>query len=944
MPRRVTVASESLRASEARLKSIVEHLNEGLGLYDPEGNMIYWNRAALAIMGFSGEEDEQEFFRSVPDRFDVRTLEGELLPPEEWPPRRVVRGEEVKDLRIRVFNRETGVERILNCGGTLIRNAAGEPELGILTLHDDTERVATLEALAQSEARYRELVQNANSAIVRWNRDGTITFFNDFAQRIFGYTADEALGANINMLVPERDSKGNDLSNLINSITFHPDQYYENVNENICKDGRRVWMTWTNRPILDDSGQVQEILAIGMDTTARKQAEDALRERELELQLLMDTAPALISYIDCSMRYGRVNNQYIEWFGLSPDKIKGQSVAEVVGPLAWETVRPYLERALTGETVVYERQVNYEDKPRWVHVSYTPHFNASHEVLGVVAHIVDISDLKRTEEALRRSESVLAQAGYMAHLGAWEIEFVQSEDVNANPLHWSDEVFRIFGYEPHEVEPSNDRFFSHVHPEDREKVRQAVAVAIETKTPYAVEHRIITRAGKECFVFEHAQIYFGEDGQPVRIVGAVQDITEQKRYERELHRAQAELEERVQQRTVELSSTVAALKAEIAKRTSAEEILRERSVQLRALASQLTLVEQQERQRLAQILHDGLQQTLVSARFLLGMMGRHPSADVRDRANEISELISDCIDTSRSVTAEISPPILLQGGLVPALEWLARWMENKYDLKITLEALGPLEMSENMSILLFQAARELLFNVKKHAGVNEARCEVRRLDSQIELVVADQGNGFDPAVIGPKPGDTGGFGLFSIRERFEMLGGSMQIETAAGQGSRFTLTVPAPVEEKLQQKGELARATIGPDHLAKVNPIRLMLVDDHLLMRQGLSSLLAEEEDLEIVAEADHAQAAIRLARELQPDVMLMDVSMPGMSGIEATKIIHGELPDIQIIGLSMYNEAGSADAMLQAGAVDYMDKNGPSEALVARIRACRASSRLQDE
>jgi DNA-binding NarL/FixJ family response regulator len=106
-------------------------------------------------------------------------------------------------------------------------------------------------------------------------------------------------------------------------------------------------------------------------------------------------------------------------------------------------------------------------------------------------------------------------------------------------------------------------------------------------------------------------------------------------------------------------------------------------------------------------------------------------------------------------------------------------------------------------------------------------------------------------------------------------------------------------------------------------------------MRQGLARLLRAEPDMEIAGEASDGESAIGLVRELRPDVVLMDVSMPGMDGIQATRIIHSELPWIGIIGLSMFQEGEQAAAMRKVGAVDYVTKSGPSEAVIAAIRAC---------
>lgn len=155
----------------------------------------------------------------------------------------------------------------------------------------------------------------------------------------------------------------------------------------------------------------------------------------------------------------------------------------------------------------------------------------------------EMAERKRAEEALARSEAILAQAGQMAHLGAWQIEFSETNDINVNPLHWSDEVYRIFGYEPGAVAVTNDLFFERVHPDDRGQIREAVAKALATESPYSIDHRIVRPDGEVRNVLEHGEITFGPDGKPVRIIGAVQDITERTRAEEALRRSETLLAE-----------------------------------------------------------------------------------------------------------------------------------------------------------------------------------------------------------------------------------------------------------------------------------------------------------------------------------------------------------------------------------------------------------------
>ena len=154
-------------------------------------------------------------------------------------------------------------------------NSSGQV-IGTRAMFVDITKLRQAEqGLQESQRKYQELIDNANSAIIRWSRDGTIKFCNEFAQTFFGYTADEVIDRHVNILVPEKDSTGRDLSTLVQDIVNHPDRYVSTVNENICRDGRRVWMTWTNKPVLDDKGQVVEILAVGSDITDQKRFEVA---------------------------------------------------------------------------------------------------------------------------------------------------------------------------------------------------------------------------------------------------------------------------------------------------------------------------------------------------------------------------------------------------------------------------------------------------------------------------------------------------------------------------------------------------------------------------------------------------------------------------------------------------------------------------------------------
>lgn len=255
-----------------------------------------------------------------------------------------------------------------------------------------------------------------------------------------------------------------------------------------------------------------------------------------------------------------------------------------------------------------------------------------------------------------------------------------------------------------------------------------------------------------------------------------------------------ELDQRVQERTAELSQTVDTLQGEVRHRIMVENILRKQSEQLRALASELTLAEQRERRRLAQVLHDNLQQFLVGAKYLLNPLDRSPDQTARQTAAEVRDALDRSIACSRSLTAELSPPVLHEEGLTRALEWLAVWMQQNHGLTVEFQGDNHIvPESEEVKVLLFQSVRELLFNTVKHARVRTAQVQLRSINGHIEVTVADAGVGFDPETSVLQAGKIGGFGLFSIRERLDLLGGDLDIDSAPGRGSRFTMRVPCKV-------------------------------------------------------------------------------------------------------------------------------------------------------
>lgn len=379
-------------------------------------------------------------------------------------------------------------------------------------------------------------------------------------------------------------------------------------------------------------------------------------------------------------------------------------------------------------------------------------------------------------------------------------------------------------------------------------------------------------------------------------------------------------------------------------------VAEQQAAQLRHLAAELTQAEQRERRRVAQTLHDHLQQLLVAAKMRVDRLQAMASDEkLRKAVKQVAELITDSIEASRSLTVQLSPPVLHDRGLVPALEWLSRQFQHEHDLRVEVEADEPIEpLDDHIKDFLFQAVRELLFNVVKHAGTNTARVSVGRTDETVRVTVADSGKGCEPTEVLGRPANAG-FGLFHLQQRAEFLGGSFDIDARPGNGCRMTLTIPLagvvpPMRNAPARQHEPAPSAPPPRAAPPTRPdaVRVLLADDHKILREGLAGLLRDQPGLEVVGEASSGQFAVELCDDVHPDVVIMDVTMPGMSGIDATRIIRERHPDVHVIGLSMHEKADMAAAMRDAGAAAYLPKGGPSEDLIQAIHHLAARRREQ--
>ncbi|MBM4465408.1 MAG: PAS domain S-box protein [Chloroflexi bacterium] len=416
-----------------------------------------------------------------------------------------------------------------------LEDEAGKRIGWVSVVHDITERKRAEEALRESEEKYRNVVELANDGICII-QDTIVQYLNPRLAEMWGGTIGEVIGTPFtNYVHPDELAKVVDrYKRRMAGQDVTP--VYETVLRR--RDGSKVYAEF-NAGIITYQGKPADLVFV-RDITERKQAEDALRESEEKLSGILHN----MSDVVWSISWPDFRHHY-----LSPslEKLYGRSKQEFMDnpALFKEVTHPddqYLtEKAMKqlteeGEATRECRIVRPDGSIVWVCDRSKMIYDENHQPIRVEGVTQDITERKRAEEALIESERNLNVAQRIAHIGNW------SWDITKNVVQWSDELFHIYGFKPGEFVPQLDSSIQHMHPDDRERVREALDAALKTKKPYDIEMRVIRPDGTERVVHAIGEVYFDNTGSPQRMFGTAQDITERKRAEEAVRRHLEQIE------------------------------------------------------------------------------------------------------------------------------------------------------------------------------------------------------------------------------------------------------------------------------------------------------------------------------------------------------------------------------------------------------------------
>ncbi len=322
------------------------------------------------------------------------------------------------------------------------------------------------QARAESESRqeFRALVQSANSVILRMDTEGRITFFNEYAERFFGYREAELLGKNVvGSIVPSADSWGRDLAAILSDIARNPDRYVTNENENMRRNGERVWMAWTNKGIPDDQGNVTEVLCIGNDVTQRKHAEEELRKSEEKYRTIVESIEEGYYEVDLMGRLVFFNDSVCEITGYAREELRGNSYELFMDEEnAKRTFEAYNQVFQTGRPrKIFDYEIVRKDgKKRIVEISISPIRDLHGAATGFRGIVRDVTEIRQAEQDLKFEKDRFRRLAERAPLGIAMI------GCNGHYQYLNPKFTEIFGYDEKDIPAVRD-WFTLAYPDPR---------------------------------------------------------------------------------------------------------------------------------------------------------------------------------------------------------------------------------------------------------------------------------------------------------------------------------------------------------------------------------------------------------------------------------------------------------------------------------------------
>ena len=731
-------AEQALQESEHRYHAIFEQAADSIVLIDPEtAELVEFNDRAYENLGYSREEFAK---LKIADLNVVESAEEVLEHAEKvvtqgsdgFETKKRCRSGEIRDIQVSARSIALG-------GKNYIQSI----------WHDITDRKRAEEALYEREATLTNIFRAAPVGI-GLECDRVLSRVNDTICEMLGYSREELVGQRANMFYPSEEDyqriRGEKRRQILQKGTATVETRWKR------KDGRIIDVLLSTIA-LDPADFSKGVTFTALDITERKRAEQAMRESEEKFRSLAEQSPNMI-FINKEGRVIYANKRCEEVMGYTREQLYSPDFdfLTMIAPESLDVIRENYARHLRGEEVEpYDYcLINKQgERIEAINASKLIHYEGETAILGIVT---DITERKRAERELCESQERL-KILFESAPDAIYLTDLEGRFVDGNRA-----AEELVGFAKAELIGKSLAESGLLSAEQlllaAANLRKVAASKPSGPTEYAIRRKDGSLIAIEVRTF------------PVRILDQV------------------------------LSLGIA---RDVTARRQAQQRLLDDREQLKSLASQLSLTEERERHRLATELHDQIGQSLVISKIKLDQLAKDESCgDLAKALHDVSVCLGQVISDTRSLTFDLSYPILYELGFEAAVaEWLMEHVQEEHGIETDFEDDGQSKpLDDDIRALLFRNVRELLINVVKHARARRVKVAVRRVEDQILTRVEDDGVGFDPVEVTAMAAKRAEFGLFSIRERLEQLGGLFEVVSAPGRGTRITMTAPLKYRKK----------------------------------------------------------------------------------------------------------------------------------------------------
>lgn len=670
-----------------------------------------------------------------------------------------------KNLRVRQIDTEGNIRHVRINGQPVFTDAGRF--LGYRgTTIDETDSVLAQNAVATIQSRFFDAVENLNDGFALWDADEKFVHCNSRFR--------EAHKVASEFLEPGRHYRNfmNRLSESRPSAKAKPSEWLEFREAALTDPTKRIedrhdnrWFEVHKQELPDGS-----LVVIHTETTDKRAREEELRESRELLRTVTDSVPAFIGKIDRKYRYEFANGYY-QTLGINPDDMIGKTYQEVFGVEDWSRARPYFDRALSGEEIHFEYACRVQGGASILtSVSLRPEPDDDGTIQGLHILALDITDRHTAEEALAEIKANLDNAQRIARIGSWE-RYMDSENI-----FWSDELYRIYGLDPDMGGMTRTKFIECMHPDEREDFSKSQKIALANGKPgYSGDYRILRPDGVQRILHAQAEITYDRSGNPVKLTGTAQDVTE-------LRRAQEALE-------------VAKRDAEFANRAKSE-FLSSMSHELRtpmnAILGYAQLLLQNRKDAMSEAQTKQVGQILKSGHHLLDLingildLAKIEAGKVEMEIDEIllREILDECLDLVRSLADRqgiglvdltagrdlpniVADPVRCKQALLNLLSNAIKY--NKQNGNVTVDC----EIVETGMVRISVADNGIGIPEERRTELFEAFSRLGAEKSSIEGT---------------------GIGLIITKQLIELMEGRIGFDSTVGEGSKFWVELPVSGE------------------------------------------------------------------------------------------------------------------------------------------------------